>query len=65
VTTATLPDKVEVVVSCACDCACHQRKGSKVTKCRLIIEDGQEDCANDCRGKESSVVCDPFIWRTE
>lgn len=51
------PSSTGVEVRCLCDCNCHN------VRCYGVIEPGQKDCPNDCRGTESTVVCDPFIER--
>jgi hypothetical protein len=50
----------ETTTRCICDCPCHV-----APRCGDIIEEGQVDCAHDCRGAKSGIVCDPFIDRVE
>lgn len=57
-----LPARVEVTVRCLCDCACH---GGGYCLDTIAVDEGKRDCDHDCRGTESSIVCDPFIERTE
>jgi hypothetical protein len=64
-TTATeLPQLVEVSVRCLCDCNCHGNSYGP-GRCLATVDLERGDCDRDCRGAQSSVVCDPFIERYE
>lgn len=55
--TKPLPALAETTTTCVCRCACH-----KGTICGMSVNG---DCANDCRGTQSTVSCDPFIERID
>ena len=50
------PRLVETTRTCVCRCHCH-----KGTICGLSYDPEKGDCEHDCRGTQSTVVCDPFI----
>lgn len=59
-TTTELPELVEV--RCLCNCACHGNSYGP-GQCLGTVDAQRGDCDRDCRGTQSSVVCDPFIER--